>query len=217
MLAGCGALCARRGSVYAAGEEEGVIYHLDAASLLPCGVYAGGPGMRALCLSADAERLFVLLSDADSVLMLCARTGAPMVLARAGVHPQSMRLDDTGKRLVIAGGRDGCVHLLCAGTLRRLARYPAEGFCADAGMRRGRVRALRYVGKDGSAAAGKLIASGGKALLLDRVNERLFVSDAGRREWRFVCARARDAAFVWDTQESDRAYSAQMTGGNEDV
>ncbi len=204
-LPGSGALCAGQGGVYAASDGESAIYRLDANTLLPCGVYAGGPGMRALCLSADGERLFALLADADSVLMLCARTGAPMVLARVGVCPQSMRLDNTGERLVIAGGRDGCAHILCSRTLRLLARHPSEGFCADASVRNGRIRALRLRGERG-AAPGKLIAGHGVTLLLDRLNERLYLTEDARGEaWHFVCAGARDAALIWDKEESDRA------------
>lgn len=194
-LPGSGALCAGQGSVYVSSDEERTIYHLDANTLLPCGVYAGGPGMRALCLSPDGERLYALLGDADSVLMLCARTGAPMLLARVGVNPQNMRLDDTGERLVIAGGRDGCAHVLCAHTLALLARYPSEGFLADAGMRNGRVRVLRLCGEMGFA-AGKLIAGQDTALLLDRLSERLYASDKAAGKWRFVCSGARDAALT---------------------
>lgn len=194
-LPGGGALCAGQGGVYVSSDEERTIYHLDADTLLPRGVYAGGPGMRALCLSRDGERLFALLGDADSVLMLCARSGAPMLLARVGVSPQNMRLDDTGERLVVAGGRDGCVHVLCAHTLALLARYPSEGFLADAGMRNGRVRALRLCGER-SFAPGKLIAGQGITLLLDRLNERLYASGGKADEWRFVCSGARDAALT---------------------
>lgn len=204
-LPGSGALCAGQGSVYAASDGESAIYRLDANTLLPCGVYAGGPGMRALCLSADGERLFALLSDADSVLMLCARTGAPMMLARVGVCPQNMRLSGEGERLVIAGGRDGCVHILCSRTLRLLARYRAEGFCADASVRDGRIRALRLRGERG-AAPGKLIAGDGVTLLLDRLTDRLYLTeDVHGEAWRLVCSGVRDAALIRDKEESDRA------------
>lgn len=205
-----GALCAGRGVVFAASDEDNAIYRLDAHTLLPTGVYAGGPGMRALCLSADGERLFALLSDADSVLMLSGRDGAPMLLARVGVSPQSMRMDDTGERLVIAGGRDGCAHLLCARTLRLLAQFPAEGFCADAACRGRRVHALRLRGEWSLAAPGKLIPAHGKTLLLDSLTERLFASYAEAGAWRLVCTGARDAAAIPDgpdREESDRAYS----------
>ena len=197
ILAGSGALCAGRGSVFAASDEN-AIYRLDRRTLLPQSVYAGGPGMRVLCLSADGRRLYALLSDADSVLMLGADTGAMLMLARVGVCPQSMRFDDTGQRLVIAGGKDGCAYLLCAQTLKLLGRYSADGHCADASARAGCVRALRFCGERVCAAAGKLIHADGVTLLLDPLTERLFCRVGG--EWRLVCDSARDVAVLLDRE-----------------
>jgi len=130
-IGGCSAVCACAETVYAAGEEEGVIYRLD-KRLLPCGVCAGGPGMRALSVSRDGERLFALLSDADGVMMLSGQDGSPMIFARAGVAPAGMRLDDRKELLLVAGGRDGCAWLLCAKTLSTLCSFRGEGVCCDA-------------------------------------------------------------------------------------
>ena len=127
----CGLVCTGGGMIFAAEENERAIYRFD-ENLLLSGVYAGGPGMRSLCVTADGERLYVLLSDADSVLMLSAGDGLPMFLARAGVNPQSMHLDESGKCMVIAGGKDGSALMLCPHTLRQLHVVWEEGICVDA-------------------------------------------------------------------------------------
>ena len=74
--------------------------------------------MRSLLLSPDGERLYVLSAEADSVLMLRARTGEPVYLNRAGVNPRELALD--GDVLAIAGGESGAVFLLSSDTLRCL-------------------------------------------------------------------------------------------------
>lgn len=206
-LEGSGALCAGRGFVLCACGAERVIYRLHAQTLLPQGVCAGGPGMRAMCLSGDGERLYVLLSGADSVLMLSGKDGAPAALARVGVNPQSMRLDDTGERLIIAGGRDGCAHLLCARTLRLLRRVEFGGFLADASCRGNRVRAMRLPCGQASAAAGKLLRFSGGLLMINPPAQRLYAGGAARGRWRLVCADALDAAAVRDTPPGGGAYS----------
>lgn len=130
-LEGGGALCVCGGMVFAAGELDGAIYRFD-DRLLISGIYAGGPGMCAMCASADAQRLYVLLADANSVLMLHASDGMPMILAHAGIHPRRMHMDDVQGTLVIAGGEDGCVRLLCPQTLRLQRAIREDGVCCDA-------------------------------------------------------------------------------------
>lgn len=193
-LGGSGALCAGEGCVFCACDDDSAVYRVDPLTLLPQSVYTGGPQMRTICLSRDKSRLYILCSGADSVLMLSAYDGAPMMLARVGVNPQSLRLDDTGERLVIAGGRDGCVHLLCAGTLSALFCLRGEGFCADAILRRGKIRALRLGGKETFASPGRVIHIPGGALIVDSASERLF--SFGREGGRVVCEGARDAVLA---------------------
>lgn len=193
-LEGSGALCAGKGCVFCAGDRDNAVYRLCAKTLLPLGVYAGGPEVRAMCISRDLTRLYVLVSGADSVLMLSACDGAPMMLARVGADPQNLRLDDTGERLVVAGGRDGCVHLLCARTLAPLLCFRGAGFCADAVARKGRVRALRLREEGFAAATGRVIHMPGRSLVIDPASERLLA--CGREGVRAVCESARDAALI---------------------
>lgn len=130
-LEGSGALCTCGGMVFVAGDQDGAIYRFDERLLLS-GIYAGGPGMCAMCASVDTERLYVLLADANSVLMLRAADGMPMFLACAGNQPRRMRLNDAQGTLVIAGGEDGCARMLCAHTLHLQRAVREEGVCCDA-------------------------------------------------------------------------------------
>lgn len=130
-LEGSGALCTCGGKIFVAGERDGAIYRFDERMLLS-GIYAGGHGMCAMCASADTERLYVLLADANSVLMLRASDGTPMILAHAGIHPRRMHLNEALGTLVIAGGEDGCARILCPHTLRVQREIREDGVCIDA-------------------------------------------------------------------------------------
>lgn len=197
-LAGADALLASGEALYCASDEENALFRLDAQTLLPTGVFPGGPGTRALCMSDDSARLYALYADADSVMMLDAVSGSPQMIARAGVGPMAMRMEETGERLVVAGGEDGCVYLLCARTLALLERLCAPGICCDAACAGGYVYALfmtqalgselhiwnaarsrRTIALDGLP--GGLLLNGGKCLaatqsgiyVIDALSERL--------------------------------------------
>ena len=87
-LEGAGTLCACGEHVFCASNWGDMVWRLDAQKLVPTGLFAGGPDMRNMLISPDGERLMILCAEADSVLLLDAVCGAPMVLARAGVNPQ---------------------------------------------------------------------------------------------------------------------------------
>jgi len=108
-----GALCTANDDVFCACGDA--IWRIDRKTMMPCALFAGGPGMKQLLPSADGSYLYVLCSDADCVMMLHARTGNPILLNHAGVNPRQMVLE-TGV-LVIAGGEHGAVFLLDAQTL----------------------------------------------------------------------------------------------------
>ena len=114
-LEGAGALCARKECVFCASDWGNTVWRLDAQTLVPTGLFAGGPDMRRLLLSADGARLLILCAEADSVLLLDAASGAPLVLTRAGVNPQNMALDESGEVLAVAAGESGEVLLLLHG------------------------------------------------------------------------------------------------------
>ena len=141
-LEGAGALCASRGTVFCASDWGDMVWRLDAKRLVPTGLFAGGPGMKRLLLSPDGTRLFLLCAEADSVLLLDALCGQPLVLAKAGLNPQNITLDETGDTLAVATGESGDVLLLHAHTLSLLARLPMPGMVYDVRLRNGSVHAL---------------------------------------------------------------------------
>ena len=151
-LAGAGALCVGGGDVYCAAEGD-MLWRMDARSLQPRALFAGGPCMRDVCISADGRRLYALLSGADSVLMLDAADGAPLMLARAGCNPPRMALDDAAQVLAIAGGRQEAVILLDAHTLSLIREMPMPGPVCAVAAAAGCVMALCMTGERRSALA----------------------------------------------------------------
>lgn len=141
-LEGAGALCAGQGSLFCACTPGDVIWRLDAQSLMPTALFAGGPGVRALGLSADGKRLYALCGDADSLLMLDAQTGAPMIVNRVGMGPCAMAMDETGRVIAVAGGECARAVLLCATTLDVIGSLPMPGVVVGVALRRGMVHAL---------------------------------------------------------------------------
>ena len=109
-LDGAGVLCAGHGQLLCACENGREIFRLDRGTLMPQAVYPGGPGLCDLCMSRDGTHLYALCGDADSVMMLDARGGQPLMVNRAGCAPRQMVLAEDV--LAVAGGESGCVHLL---------------------------------------------------------------------------------------------------------
>ena len=141
-LEGAGALCAGQGRLFCACAPGDVIWRLDAQSLMPTALFAGGPGIRALSLSADGKRLYALCGDADSLLMLDAQTGAPMIVNRVGMGPCAMAMDETGRVIAVAGGECARAVLLCASTLDVIGSLPMPGMVVGVALQRGMVHAL---------------------------------------------------------------------------
>ena len=141
-LEGVGALCAGQGMLFCACAPGDVIWRLDAQSLMPTALFAGGPGVRALSLSEDGKRLYALCGDADSLLMLDAQTGAPMIVNRVGMGPCAMTMDEAGRVIAVAGGECARAVLLCASTLDVIGSLPMPGMVVSVAMQRGRVHAL---------------------------------------------------------------------------
>ena len=141
-LNGAGALCAGKDAVYAACDAADEIYKMELPALRPAAQFTGGPGMCRLMLSRDGKRLYALCRDADSVLMLDAESGLPLVLCRVGIAPNAMEMDDTGTVIAVAGGICGEVILLDARNLCILKRMNARGIVQDALIRNDTVYAL---------------------------------------------------------------------------
>jgi len=133
-----GALCISESQIYCACGDA--IWRLDRRYLTPTGLFCGGPDMCSLMISGDGTRLFALCGEADSVLMLSAETGEPLLLNRAGVNPREMALD--GEMLAVAGGESGLVLMLCARSLHVLDAISMPGPVYSAALREGTIYAL---------------------------------------------------------------------------
>ena len=106
------------------------------------GLFAGGPGMKRILSSPDGTRLLLLCAEADSVLLLDAGCGLPLVLARAGLNPQNIALDETGDVLADAAGERGEELLMSARSLTLLRRLSMPGMVFEVTLCGGTVHAL---------------------------------------------------------------------------
>jgi len=133
-LAGSGALCSGPGAVFCACGRDGTVFRLDARTLTPRALFAGGPGICGMAYAAG--RLYTLCGEGDGVLMIDGETGSPLVFARAGLSPVGIAAADDGA-LVIVGGEGSDITRLCPDTLHRLSResmpWPVVGAAAHAG------------------------------------------------------------------------------------
>ena len=68
-LDGAGAICAARDCLFVASDRDNAIWRLDKNTLMPTGIFAGGPGISQMLSSGDGKRLYALCSDADSLLI----------------------------------------------------------------------------------------------------------------------------------------------------
>lgn len=139
-LADAGALCVSGAHLLCACGRGRELLRLDRRTLMPQAVYPGGPGICDLCLSPDGSRLYALCGEADSVMMLDARSGQPLIVSRVGCAPRQMAL--RGGTLAVAGGESGFVHLLSARTLMAEGCVSMPGPVYGAALAQGRVHAL---------------------------------------------------------------------------
>lgn len=138
LLERAGALCIAGDSVYCACGD--VIWRLDKRKLTPTGLFGGGPGICSMKASLDGERLFALCSEGDSVLMLNAEDGKPILFNRAGVNPREMVMD--GEALAIAGGESGLALILCSRSLRMMGAFSMPGPVYSVALQAGTLYAL---------------------------------------------------------------------------
>ncbi|MBR3796955.1 MAG: hypothetical protein IKK34_13150 [Clostridia bacterium] len=139
-LDGAGAICVSGEYLFCAVDEGRAILRLNRNTLMPEAAFGGGPGVTQLLASADGGRLYALCAEADSVLLINARSGAPMVLCRSGCNPQQMML--YGASLVVSGGESGHVHLLDAQSLEVRGNLAMPGPVYSAWMGGGMIHAL---------------------------------------------------------------------------
>lgn len=132
-LEGVGALCAAGGNLYAA-CGCGIIWRMDSSLLVPTGLFSGGPGICSLMHDREEKCLYALCAEADSLLMLSAEDGMPLIVNRVGVNPCAMAMDESGECIAVAGGASGELLILRAKTLELLARFETGGVVFGAAL-----------------------------------------------------------------------------------
>ena len=137
-----GAICAGENCLFAASQKENMIWQFHPETFAPMAVFSGGPGISQLMLSRDEKRLYALCSEADSLLMIHAQSGMPLMLARAGVNPCAMAIDERGETIAVAGGACGEVLLLCAKTLALVGQLDTCGVVFSVVVAQGHIFAL---------------------------------------------------------------------------
>lgn len=141
-LGGLGPVCVGQRDLYAVSCRENIIRRFNRETLSPDGAFSGGPGITQLLLSRDGKRLYALCSEADSLLMLDTISGAPLVLARVGVNPCAIALDEQEENIAVAGGASGEVLLLSARSLNTVVRMDTCGIVFSVMIAAGCVFAL---------------------------------------------------------------------------
>jgi hypothetical protein len=122
----------RPGFIYSANDKlylniDEDIVRLNADTLETEDGHIAGGDVERILLSQDRKLLYVLLSGADTVLMMDAETGEWIASGKAGSNPRDMKLDTDGKRLAIAGGDSNSVFVMDAETLETQIEYPLGG------------------------------------------------------------------------------------------
>ena len=138
-MVGAGALCAAQSSVYCAGAD-GAIWQLNRQTLMPQSILCGGPGVRDLMVCPHSLRLYALVGDADSVMMIDTKSGKPQIINRCGCNPRQLTLHQGV--LAAAGGESGCIHLYEADTLQSRADISMPGPVYGAALHNDSVFAL---------------------------------------------------------------------------
>lgn len=89
----------------------------------------GVPGVSAMLLSPCERYLYQLSSEADCVHTRMTATGELLYATPTGVFPRTMRMDEGGRRLLVAGGAVDEAYVLSAPELRRERVIHTRGAC----------------------------------------------------------------------------------------
>jgi len=120
-----GLIYAKNNRVYLS-VDDGIL-RLRTDDLQPEAQLRAGEDAERIALSHDMKKLYVLLSGANTLLMMDADTGEWQTSARVGNNPRDLHIDRSGRYLAIAGGDSCSVCVLDADTLAKLAEYPLGG------------------------------------------------------------------------------------------
>lgn len=127
-------LCACGNTLVCAQAQQAAVYAADTGAAL--GRYPLPPGARRMCALPGA--LYCLSSDADSISLLCPRTGRLLLCAQAGCYPRDLALSPCRRMLAVAGGAAGAVLVYRARELTLIRSLPLPGRGQRGGLCRGR-------------------------------------------------------------------------------
>ncbi len=152
-IPGAGALCAWRGGVLCAAEQQDAVLELRADTLETMRSIPAGPGIRVLRPGLDGASLYALAGDADSLLKLDMAEGALAMLTRVGVQPRDLAVEPGGRWLAVAGGASCCVHILRSDTLAAQATVDVGGIAVGVSFAPGALWVLCAVGQEEMASS----------------------------------------------------------------
>ena len=121
-------LCACGNTLVCAQAQQAAVYAADTGAAL--GRYPLPPGARRMCALPGA--LYCLSSDADSISLLCPRTGRLLLCAQAGCYPRDLALSPCRRMLAVAGGAAGAVLVYRARELTLIRSLPLPGVVSAA-------------------------------------------------------------------------------------
>ena len=120
--------CACGNTLVCAQAQQAAVYAADTGAAL--GRYPLPPGARRMCALPGA--LYCLSSDADSISLLCPRTGRLLLCAQAGCYPRDLALSPCRRMLAVAGGAAGAVLVYRARELTLIRSLPLPGVVSAA-------------------------------------------------------------------------------------
>ena len=156
-------LCVCGGAVVCACPRCARVFAADGSEL---GSYPLPPGVR--CMQALPGALYCLSGEADSVSLLCPRTGQLRLCTQAGCDPRDLALSPCRRMLAAAGGAAGRLYLYDSYTLELLRVISLPGIVYAVCFWNGGMMALCGIGADEPSAA------------LYRISARGVVSEALR-------------------------------------
>lgn len=180
--------------VWIADEERGLLHDKGRVDISPTGLCACGntvvcacagaahtfaadtgsalerfplpPDTRKMCALPGA--LYCLSGEADSLSLLCPRTGRLRLCVCAGCYPRDVCLSPCGRLLAVAGGADGAVLVMKSADLSLIRRIRLPGIACAVAFQGAEICALCAVEENDIATR------------LMRVSVRGVTSEAGR-------------------------------------